>query len=85
VTCDPIEAEICRALAPVERPGNWALPAPLRARTWFDVASHRMSAFTADEARAIAAYLRWREDKDDLDRQAIEQAIRSCWSTRTEG
>jgi hypothetical protein len=78
---DPV-FHLCHAFADDRRhqPVN---PRRYGARTWFDVASHRMSAFTADEARAIAAYLRWREDKDDLDRQAIEQAVRSYWSTRT--
>ena len=52
-------------------------------RTWFDAVSHRMSTFTPDEARAIVAYLRWREAKDDFDRATIDQAIRHYWNERT--
>lgn len=52
-------------------------------RTWFDAVSHRMSTFTPEEARAIVAYLRWREEKDDFDRDTITQATRSYWNART--
>lgn len=52
-------------------------------RTWFDACSHRMSTFTPEEARAIVAYLRWRGERDDFDRDAIDQAIRGYWNART--
>ena len=52
-------------------------------RTWFDASSHKMATFTPEEARVIVAYLRWRAEKDDFDRDTIDQAIRNYWSART--
>jgi hypothetical protein len=55
------------------------------ARTKFEERRHRLSAFTPPEARAIVAYLRYKAEHADLerDRIEIEQAIRNYWSERT--
>ena len=73
---------LCHAFADGRRhePVN---PRRFGQRTWFDAGSHQMSTFTPAEVRAIVAYLRWRQQKDDFDRDTIDQAIRSYWNART--
>jgi hypothetical protein len=51
-------------------------------RTWRDAMSHKFAVFSAEEARAIVAYLRFRAEEDDFARPRIEQAIRNYWSER---
>ncbi len=51
-------------------------------RTWLEAARYRLSVFTRQEARAILAYLEWRAERDEFERERIGQAIRNYWSER---
>jgi hypothetical protein len=51
--------------------------------TWAEAAGERFVTFTSVERAAIAAYLRYRVERDVLgvDRVMIEQAVRSYWAS----
>jgi hypothetical protein len=51
-------------------------------RTWFDEKRHRFSVFLPAEARAIAAYLQYKADRDEFNRPLIGQAIKNYWAER---
>ena len=57
------------------------------ARTWLDAARSRFSGFTADEAHAIAEYLAYKADREEIDfvRESLEQALRTYWRQRAGG
>lgn len=50
--------------------------------TWFEAISGRFSGFTAAEAEAIVAYLRYKSEQDEFNRPKIEQALRNYWLPR---
>lgn len=51
-------------------------------RTWLDALTYRFSVFTAVEAKAILAYLEFRAQGDEFDRERISQAIAHYWGAR---
>ena len=51
-------------------------------RTWFEERRYRFAVFTAAEAKAIVAYLRYKADREAFDRTLIEPAIRNFWGER---
>ena len=53
--------------------------------TWFEAVSERFAAFTAVEADAIVAYLRYKATRADLWRPKIEQALNAFWLGRVAG
>jgi hypothetical protein len=52
-------------------------------RTWFDHARHKFAVFTRREATAIVAYLKYKREASDFDRERIDQALRNYWLNRT--
>jgi hypothetical protein len=52
------------------------------ARTWFEEKRHQFAVFTAQEARAIVAYLQYRAGREEFERRRIEQAIKNFWGER---
>jgi hypothetical protein len=72
----------------VHRWGGGKLLNPRRygAMTWMDYARYRLSVFPREEAGAIVAYLRWRQDPgqgwDDGERATIEAALTGFWLER---
>jgi hypothetical protein len=59
-------------------------PSRYGAMTWYDHARHRLSVFTREEAKAIAAYLRYKRNSDssDGDKEGIDGALNSYWIER---
>ena len=55
------------------------------ATTFYDYARYRLSVFTREEAKAIVAYLRYRQEADPAapERMAIESALDGYWLERT--
>jgi len=51
-------------------------------RTWFEDARHKFAMFSHEEAAAIVAYLRWKRDEDEIERQRIDEALRNYWNDR---
>jgi hypothetical protein len=51
-------------------------------RTWFDHARHKFAMFNKAEAAAIAAYLRWKRETDEMSRTRIDEALASYWNDR---
>lgn len=53
-------------------------------RTWSDVARHKFAMFTRSQAAAIAAYLQWRCETEDVPgvSEPVEQALRNYWLPR---
>ena len=49
---------------------------------WFDYAHERFQAFTREEAAAVVAYLTYRRDLDECQRDSIDEAIRNYWQDR---
>ena len=54
--------------------------------TWWAVQQEHLAGFTAEEAGAIVAYLRWRMagDEPDFSRRRAEQALDNYWLGRVE-
>lgn len=71
----------------VHRSGGRVLLGPRRygAITWEDASRHRLSVFCREEAAAVARYLRWRRDRDDLalDARRIDAALEAFWVPRS--
>ena len=53
------------------------------ASTFFDYARHRLSIFTREEAKAIVAYLEYKQDREDFEPERIEKALSDFWRERT--
>ena len=51
-------------------------------RTWFDHARHKFAMFSRPEAAAIVAYLSFKRDNDEFDRQRIDEALTHYWYDR---
>ena len=51
-------------------------------RTWFDAARFKFAVFTAEQARAIVAYLNLMAEKDELEWPKIRQALSNYWTGR---
>jgi hypothetical protein len=51
-------------------------------RTWFEHARHKFAMLTREEAAAIAAYLSWKRDEDEFERQSIDDALTNYWHDR---
>jgi hypothetical protein len=68
------------------RSGGPGLLGPRRygAITWEDASRHRLSVFCREEAAAVADYLRWRRDRDEigLDVPRVDAALDAFWSAR---
>jgi hypothetical protein len=56
------------------------------AMTWSDHSRHRMSVFTREEARAIVAYMTYKQEHDTmgLDKSRIDMALKEFWFDRAE-
>jgi hypothetical protein len=55
------------------------------ARTWFESASHKLAVFDRAQAAAVVAYLEYKRDREDCDREAIEQALANFWRGKARG
>src|SRR5258707_15498197 len=51
-------------------------------RTWLEHARHKFAIFSCDEASAIVAYLVFKRESDDFERDRIDQALRNYWNER---
>jgi len=51
-------------------------------RTWFEHARHKFAMFCRAEAAAIVAYLTWKRDEDECERQRIDEALKNYWYDR---
>lgn len=51
-------------------------------RTWFDHASHKFAMFKPAETAAIVAYLTYKREISDFDRERIDQALQNYWLKR---
>ncbi len=54
-------------------------------RTWFEEQQHKFAVFNPAQAMAIIAYLRLKREIDELQRDAIDQALANYWLRRTGG
>lgn len=52
------------------------------ATTFLDYARYRLSIFTREEARAIVAYLEFKQSRESADSDRIESALRQFWHER---
>jgi hypothetical protein len=52
------------------------------AATFLDYARHRLSIFTREEAQAIMAYLEYKREQHDSDRERISAALDDFWRER---
>jgi len=55
------------------------------ARTWFEAASHRLSMFDTAQVAAIVAYLEFKREVDEFERDTINQALDNFWNCRATG
>ena len=51
-------------------------------RTWLDHARHKFAMFNKQEAAAIVAYLTFKRDTDEFERQRIDEALSFYWRGR---
>jgi hypothetical protein len=54
-------------------------------RTWCDHAHHKFAMFTAPAAAAIVAYLTFKRESDEFERQRIDESLRNYWHERARG
>jgi hypothetical protein len=56
------------------------------AMTWFDYARYRLSVFTREEAGALVAYLRSKQEaaSTDFEKEQIDAALNAYWLDRTQ-
>lgn len=54
-------------------------------RTWFESASHKMAVFDQAQAAAIVAYLEFKREADEFERESIDQALANFWRRRAAG
>ena len=59
-------------------------PRRFGARTWWQAATYRFAAFTAEEARAIVSYLCYKAEHDEYEasRDLIKEALENYWQAR---
>ncbi len=57
-------------------------PASCGDRTWHDRALYRFSVFTPRQCAAIMAYLRYEADRDEFQREDVDEAIAAYWGAR---
>src|SRR5262249_8313848 len=50
--------------------------------TLFDEATSRFAAFNGEESAAIVAYLRYKAQLDEYDRDEVDQALQNYWLSR---
>jgi hypothetical protein len=53
------------------------------ASTFFDYARHRLSIFTREEAKAIVAYLEYKQERRGYEVERIERALNDFWRERS--
>jgi hypothetical protein len=51
-------------------------------RTWFEHARHKFAIFNREEAAAIIAYLKFRGENDEFERQRIDESLKNYWHER---
>jgi hypothetical protein len=51
-------------------------------RTWFEAARHRFAVFDRAQAAAIVAYLKFKGQRDEFDRESVDQALANYWRER---
>lgn len=54
-------------------------------RTWFEDASHKLAVFDKAQAAAIVAYLDFKREADEFERETIDQALANFWRRRAAG
>lgn len=54
-------------------------------RTWFETASHKLAVFDKAQAAAIVAYLEFKREADEFDRESIDQALSNFCRRRAAG
>lgn len=54
-------------------------------RTWFEAASHQMAVLDRAQAAAIVAYLEFKREADEFERENIDQALANFWRRRAAG
>ena len=52
--------------------------------TFYDYARWRLSVFPSEEPKAIVAYLRYKRNTDDLEKERIDAALELFWEERAE-
>jgi hypothetical protein len=48
-------------------------------RTWFEAASHKLAVFDQAQAAAIVAYLEFKWEADEIERDSVDQALANFW------
>jgi hypothetical protein len=51
-------------------------------RTWFEAAQHQFAVFNREQGAVIVAYLRYKRQMNQLDRERIDQALANFWLRR---
>jgi hypothetical protein len=51
-------------------------------RTWFEEASHKLAVFDKAQAAAIVAFLEFKSEADEFERENIRQALANFWRRR---
>jgi hypothetical protein len=51
-------------------------------RTWFEATSHKLAVFDKAQAAAIVAYLAFKREKNEFERESIDQALANFWRRR---
>jgi hypothetical protein len=54
-------------------------------RTWFEATSHKLAVFDKTQVAAIIAYLEFKRDADECERESIDQALANFWRHRAAG
>jgi hypothetical protein len=54
-------------------------------RTWFEAVSHRLAVFNKVQAGALIAYLEFKREADEFERERIDQALVNFWRRRVVG
>src|SRR5262249_26329130 len=54
-------------------------------RTWFEAASQKLAVFDKAQAVAIVAYLEFKREADEFERESIDQALANFWRRRAAG
>ncbi len=75
--------QLCHSFS-TERMTKKVNPRRYGERTWFEAARHRFAVFNQKEAAAIVAYLNFVKERNEYDREVIEQAQRNYWNARAE-
>ena len=54
-------------------------------RTWFEAACHKLAVFDKTQASTIVAYLEFKRESDEFERERIDQALANFWRRRAAG